>query len=169
MLYNLGPFRPRFGELGRKVRPFYFREFGITSHYFQRAGEKLLKKSLGSWGALLEFDFPIRLLFIHINITVPLNSFRQKHAGMNILHRRRKVLNIGGGGGGGGIRILGGGGKLSAGRKLIGAPAPNQCQIITFLTLKTDDIAKLRKELKSFLLEIPSNKIKGTYIKLVHV
>ena len=57
-----------------------------------------------------------------------------------------KVLNIGdqgseywgGGGGGGG----------------------NQCQIITFLTLKTDNIAKLRIELKSILLEIPSNKNK---------
>ena len=51
----------------------------------------------------------------------------------------------------------------------MGAPAPNQCQIITFLILKTDDIAKLRAELKSILLEIPSNKLKGTYIKLVHV
>ena len=45
---------------------------------------------------------------------------------------------------------------------LIGAPASNQCQIITFLTLKTDNIAKLRIEWKSILLEIPSNKIKGT-------
>ena len=51
---------------------------------------------------------------------------------------------------------------------LIGAPAPNQCQIFTFLILKTDSTAKLRIELKSILLEIPSNKIKGTYIKLVH-
>ena len=33
------------------------------------------------------------------------------------------------------------------------------------LTLKTDDIAKLIIELKSMLLEITSNKIKGTYIK----
>ena len=63
----------------------------------------------------------------------------------------------------------GGGGKLFAGCKLIGAPAPNQCQIITFLTLKTDDIAKLRIELKSILFEIPSNKIKDAYIKLVHL
>ena len=62
----------------------------------------------------------------------------------------------GGGGGGGGegrarFRILGakGGGKLFAGCKLIGTPAPNQCHIITFLTLKTDNIAKLRIELKS--------------------
>ena len=62
-----------------------------------------------------------------------------------------------------------GGGKLFAGCKLIGAPAPNQCQINTFLTLKTDDTAKLRIELKSILLEIPSNKMEATYIKLVHV
>ena len=47
-------------------------------------------------------------------------------------HRRRKVLNIGGGGGGGqGSEYWGGqgseywgGGKLFAGCKLIGAPAP---------------------------------------------
>ena len=71
----------------------------------------------------------------------------------------------GGGGGGGGEQ----GGKLFAGCILIGAPALHQCQIITFLTLKTDDIAKLRIELKSILLELPSNKIKGTDIKLVHV
>ena len=59
--------------------------------------------------------------------------------------------------GGGG---QGGGGKLFAGCKLIRAPAPNQCQIITFLPLKTDNIATLRIELKSILLGIPSNKIK---------
>ena len=130
MLYNLGPFRPRFGDLGNKVRPFYFREFGITSHYLQRAGEKLLKKekSLGSWGALLEFDFPIRLLFIHINITVPFNSFSPNHAWMNILRRPRKVLNMGGGARGK-VQNIGGGvqvAKLYAGRKLIGAPARPQ-------------------------------------------
>ena len=35
----------------------------------------------------------------------------------------------------------------------------------------TDNIAKLRIELKSILLEIPSNKIKDTYtyIKLTHL
>ena len=74
-----------------------------------------------------------------------------------ILHRRRKVLNIGGRRGAR-FRILGGGArgaKLFAGCKLIGAPAPNQCQIIAFLTLKTDNIAKLRIEIKSILLEIP--------------
>ena len=44
------------------------------------------------------------------------------------------------------------GGKLFAGCKLIGDPAPNQCQIITFLTLKTDHIAELKIELKSILV-----------------
>ena len=58
------------------------------------------------------------------------------------------VQNIWGGGGGG--RGGGkGGGKLFAGTKLTGAPDPSQCQITTFLTLKTDNIAKLRIELKS--------------------
>ena len=57
------------------------------------------------------------------------------------------VKNIGGAGGQGGAKIL-------AGCKLIGAPAPSQCQIITFLTLKTDNIAKLRIIFKSILLEI---------------
>ena len=69
-------------------------------------------------------------------------------------------------GGGGGVKVqnIGGGArgtKLFADCKLIAAPAANQCQIITFLTLKTDNIAKLRIELKCILLEIPSNKIKG--------
>ena len=73
--------------------------------------------------------------------------------------RQRKVLNfflVGGWGGGWRdvtrFRILGrgGGGKLFAGCKLIGALAPNQCQIITFLTLKTDNITKLRIELKVY-------------------
>ena len=57
-----------------------------------------------------------------------------------------------------------GGGKLFADCKLIEATTPNQCQIITFLTLKTDNIAKLRIEKKSTLLEIPSNKIIDTDI-----
>ena len=88
-------------------------------------------------------------------------------------HWRRKALNIGGGGGRGGggqgseywgAKV---GGKLFAGCKLIGVLPRCQCLIITFFTLKTDNIAKLRTELKSILLEIPSNEIKGTYIKLV--
>ena len=89
-----------------------------------------------------------------------------------------KVLNIGGGGwrgqgseywgwGGGVERARAG--KLFAGCKLIVGPAPNQCQIITFLTLKTHKIAKLRIELKNILFEIPSNKLKGKSIKLVHL
>ena len=55
------------------------------------------------------------------------------------LHRGRKILNIGGGGGGGGGKVQniggGGGGKLFACCKLIGAPAPNQCQLITFFVI----------------------------------
>ena len=47
------------------------------------------------------------------------------------------------------FRILGGGGggsKRFADCKLIEATAPNQRQIISFLTLKTNNIAKLRIE-----------------------
>ena len=61
------------------------------------------------------------------------------------------------GGGGAKFRILG-----------VGA-APNQCQTITFFTLKTENTAKLRIELKSIPLEITSNKIQGTYITLVNL
>ena len=46
------------------------------------------------------------------------------------MHRRREVLNIGGGWGGKVQNIGGGGGKFFAACKLIGAPVPNQCQII---------------------------------------
>ena len=60
--------------------------------------------------------------------------------------RGGKVQNIGGGrGGGGGL-------KSFACCKLTGALAPNQCQTITFLTLKTDNIAKLRIKLKCVLI-----------------
>ena len=74
-------------------------------------------------------------------------------------------MNIGGGGDGGfggGDKVQniyfslcvceGGGGrgkgegKLFANCKLIGPTAPNQCRIITFFTLKTDNIVKLRIE-----------------------
>ena len=71
------------------------------------------------------------------------------------------MLGVGGGGGGGKVQNIRGGGrgrgKLFAGCKLIGAPVPNQYQIITLLILKTDDMAKLRTALKSILLEIPFN------------
>ena len=81
---------------------------------------------------------------------------------------------MGGGGGGGGgrgkVQNIGGprGPNISLAGKLTRVPVPNQCQIITFLTWITDDIAKLRIELKS-ILEISSNKIKGKSIKLVHL
>ena len=85
------------------------------------------------------------------------------------------VLN----GGGPRFRILegglrgGGGGGVKHFRWLYTdwSPAPNQCQnnyISQILTLKTDYKVKLRIELKSILLEIPSNKIKvhqiGTFV-----
>ena len=70
---------------------------------------------------------------------------------------RRKVLNIWGGGGGGGqgseYRGKGNGGG-GGGRQTFRwldtdwSPASNQCQLITFLSLKTDNVAKLRIELK---------------------
>ena len=70
----------------------------------------------------------------------------------------------GGGEGGGKVQNKWGWGQLFAGCKLIGSPAPNQCQIITFLILKTDDIAKLRIEVKSILLEISSKKKRYIYL-----
>ena len=53
-----------------------------------------------------------------------------------------------GGGGGAMFRMLGGarGEGQNFRCKLMRATASNQCQIITFLTLKTDSIAKLRIE-----------------------
>ena len=72
----------------------------------------------------------------------------------------------GGGGGGGGQA----GPNFSLAVNWSEPQSLNMCQIITFLTLKTDSITKLRIELKSILLiEIPSSKIKGTYIKLIHL
>ena len=40
----------------------------------------------------------------------------------------------------------------------------NQCQIITFLTLKSDNIENSRIELKGIVLQVPSNQIKVTFI-----
>ena len=40
----------------------------------------------------------------------------------------------------------------------------NQCQIITFLILKSDNIENSRIELKGIVLQIPSNQIKVTFI-----
>ena len=67
------------------------------------------------------------------------------------MHKRRKVLNIWGGGGGK-VQSIGGqgGSKLFDGCKQIGAPAPNQCKIITFLTLKTVNIAKLENRIEKY-------------------
>ena len=40
----------------------------------------------------------------------------------------------------------------------------NQCQIITFLILKSDNIENSRIELKEVVLPVPSNQIKVTFI-----
>ena len=50
----------------------------------------------------------------------------------------------------------------------------NQCQIITCLILKSDDIENSRKELNGIVLPVPSNQIKVTFIiilpfNLVHL
>ena len=50
----------------------------------------------------------------------------------------------------------------------------NQCQIITFLILKSDNIENLRIELKGIVLQVCSNQIKVTFIiilpfNLVHL
>ena len=94
---------------------------------------------------------------------------------------RFKILGGGGGGGGGKaagarFRILGGGPRggqfqrhVPTTRFLI-----NQCQIITFLILNSDDIENSRIELKGIVLPVPSNQIKVTFIiilpfNLVHL
>ena len=50
----------------------------------------------------------------------------------------------------------------------------NQCQIITFLILKSDNIENSRIDLKGIILQVPSNQIKVTCIiilpfNLVHL
>ena len=40
----------------------------------------------------------------------------------------------------------------------------NQCQTITFLILKSDNIENSRVELKGIVLPVPSNQIKVTFI-----
>ena len=50
----------------------------------------------------------------------------------------------------------------------------NQCQIITFLILKSNNIENSRIELKGLVLQVPSNQIKVTFIiilpfNLVHL
>ena len=62
---------------------------------------------------------------------------------------------------------MGGGRGEGARFRILGGT--NRCQVIEFLTLKANNIAKLGIEMKSILLEIHAHsyKIKGTYTKLV--
>ena len=43
----------------------------------------------------------------------------------------------------------------------------SQCQIITFLILKSDQIENSRIELKGIVLPVPSNQIKVSFIIIV--
>ena len=43
----------------------------------------------------------------------------------------------------------------------------NQCQIITFFILKSDNIKNSRIELKGIVLQVPSNQIKVTFITIL--
>ena len=45
----------------------------------------------------------------------------------------------------------------------------NQCQIITFLILKTDNIENSRIELKGIILPVPSNQNKATFIIILPI
>ena len=86
---------------------------------------------------------------------------------------------LGGGGGGQGLEYWGGGGGKGGGIDVISTSCVhwvliNQCQIITFLILKSDIIGNSRIELKGIVLPVPSNQIKVTFIiilpfNLVHL
>ena len=44
----------------------------------------------------------------------------------------------------------------------------NQCQVITFLILKSDNIENSRIDLKTIILQVPSNIIKVTFIIILY-
>ena len=74
-----------------------------------------------------------------------------------------------------GERVGGGGvGGVNFQRQVPTRILINQCQVITFLILKSDDIENSRTELKGIVLPEPSNQIKVTFIiilpfNLVHL
>ena len=107
-----------------------------------------------------------------------------------------RFLLLGGGGGGARFKIIGGGGKggansqqahdvvtMSMRRNDVASTSfrrhvptrflINQCQIITFIILKSDIIENSRIELRGIVLPVPSNQIKVTFIilpfNLVHL
>ena len=76
--------------------------------------------------------------------------------------------------GGQGLEYWRGGGGVEWGRHVPNRFLINQCQIITFLILKSDNIENSRIELKGIVLQVPSNQIKVTFIiilpfNLVHL
>ena len=85
-----------------------------------------------------------------------------------------KVWNIGGGGGGKGGQIPSRHMTTWFRRHVATRFLINQCQIITFLILKSDIIENSRIELRGIVLPAPSNQIKVTFIiilpfNLVHL
>ena len=44
----------------------------------------------------------------------------------------------------------------------------NQCQIIAFLIIKSDNIANSRIDLKGIILQVPSDQIKVTFIIILY-
>ena len=77
------------------------------------------------------------------------------------LHWRRKVQNIGRWGGSQGLDIEGPNSQIR--RHVPTIDLINQCQIITFLILKSDIIENSRIELRGIVLTVPSNQIKVTF------
>ena len=85
---------------------------------------------------------------------------------------------MGGGGGGGGAKFPAGCNDVTSTSFRCNVPTRfliNQCQIITFLILKSSDIIEnSRIELRGIILPVPSNQIKVTFIiilpfNLVHL
>ena len=89
-------------------------------------------------------------------------------------HRRRKVWNIGGAQGGPNCHQAHDVVLPSMRRNNVTSTSVlmNQCQIITFLILKSDIMKNSRIELRGIVLLVPSNQIKVTFIiilPLVHL
>ena len=100
------------------------------------------------------------------------------------MHRRKEVKNIGGQGGGANSQQAHDVVMTSMQRNDVASTSfrrhlptrflINQCQIITFLILKSDIIENSRTESRGIVLPVPSNQIKVTFIiilpfNLVHL
>ena len=99
---------------------------------------------------------------------------------------RFRILGGGGGGGGARFRIFGGTNSQQAHdvvttsmrRNDVASTSfrhhvpnrflKNQCQIITFIILKSDKIENSRLKLRGIVLPVPSNQLKITFIIILH-